>query len=67
MEVDITMHSHPINISEIVLYVTKIAFGYYNCIILMSLYLISGYYLSLGSVPFVLAVEDIYERALRRR
>ena len=61
------MHSHPINICEIVLYVTKIAFGYYNCIILMSLYLISGYYLSLGSVPFVLAVEDIYERALRRR
>merc|ERR1719394_570120 len=27
----------------------------------------SGYYLSLGSVPFVLAVEDIYERILRRR
>jgi len=26
-----------------------------------------GYYLSLGSVPFVLAVEDIYEKILRRR
>ena len=27
----------------------------------------AGYYLSLGSVPFVLAVEDLYERILRRR
>jgi len=27
----------------------------------------SGYYLSLGSVPFVLAVEDVYDRILRRR
>ena len=27
----------------------------------------SGYYLSLGSVPFVLAVEDLYEKILRRR
>ena len=27
----------------------------------------SGYYLSLGSVPFVLAVEDVYDRVLRRR
>ena len=27
----------------------------------------SGYYLSLGSVPFVLAVEDLYERILRRK
>ncbi len=27
----------------------------------------SGYYLSLGSVPFVLAVEDLYEKVLRRK
>jgi len=27
----------------------------------------SGYYLSLGSVPFVLVVEDLYERLLRKR
>ena len=27
----------------------------------------AGYYLSLGSVPFVLAVEDLYEKILRRR
>ena len=26
-----------------------------------------GYYLSLGSVPFVLAVEDLYEKILRRK
>ena len=27
----------------------------------------SGYYLSLGSVPFVLVVEDVYDRIVRRR
>jgi len=27
----------------------------------------AGYYLSLGSVPFVLAVEDLYERLVRKR
>jgi len=27
----------------------------------------SGYYLSLGSVPFVLAVEDLYEKIVRRK
>ena len=27
----------------------------------------TGYYLSLGSVPFVLAVEDLYEKILRKR
>ena len=27
----------------------------------------AGYYLSLGSVPFVLVVEDVYDRVLRRR
>lgn len=27
----------------------------------------AGYYLSLGSVPLVLAVEDLYEKVLRRR
>jgi len=27
----------------------------------------SGYYLSLGSVPFVLAVEDLYEKILKRK
>ncbi len=27
----------------------------------------SGYYLSLGSVPFVLMVEDLYDRIMRRR
>lgn len=27
----------------------------------------AGYYLSLGSVPFVLAVEDLYEKILRRK
>ena len=26
-----------------------------------------GYYLSLGSVPLVLAVEDLYEKILRRK
>ena len=26
----------------------------------------SGYYLSLGSVPFVLMVEDLYEKIMRR-
>lgn len=27
----------------------------------------SGYYLSLGSVPFVLVVEDLYEKIMRRK
>ena len=27
----------------------------------------SGYYLSLGSVPFVLLVEDLYDKIVRRK